>query len=165
MHSPRCFYALLLAGTLLTAACADSDKENPVKPTGPVSETVPAVHVTGSTLVTPHSVANPFCPSVPPFFAAFDLVVRARERDLVLEHVRAEFVDVFGTPGPPAMIPQPMVVPPFGSTTISAGSSRTFPMHVPFGCGTVASGTLTVVVVARDRFGSPSSSKVVLTVR
>jgi hypothetical protein len=49
MHSPRCFYALLLAGTLLTAACADSDKENPVKPTGPVSETVPAVHVTGST--------------------------------------------------------------------------------------------------------------------
>lgn len=165
MDTPRCLGALVLAIALSTLSCSDSDKRHPLGPTQVNGFGVaPFAGVSGS-VVSARSVAHSACPGVPPFIAPFDLNVHARGGDLVVEQVQGGFVDVFGITAPMITLTQPQLMASFGSTTVPAASTRTFPMQFPFGCGTAGAGTLTLVFVVRDQFGSPQTSRAVITVR
>jgi hypothetical protein len=169
MNTSRCLGALLLAVPLLTLSCTDSDKNSPVAPTakdhGSETNRGPAPFAgLGSSTVAPLIVPNWGCPGIPPFIAPFDLSVQARDADLILEQVQGVFVDVFGITAPTVTLAHPQLAIRFGSTTIPAASSRTFPMQVPFGCGTAGTGTLTLVFVLRDQFGAPHTSSAVVAV-
>jgi hypothetical protein len=166
MDTPRCFGALLLAVALSTLACSDDYNRRPLAPT-PASDfgRAPFAGVSGSSVVPPQHVANWFCPALPPFIAPFDLVVQAHDADLVLEQVQGTFVDAFNITAPTITLAHPQLSVRFGSTRIPAASSRTFPMQFPFGCGTVGTGTLSLVFVVRDQLGAPHTSRAMVTVR
>ena len=166
MNTPRCFGALLLAIALSTLSCTDTDK-HPLVPSA-VSDfngRAPFAGVAGSSIVSAQKAANFGCPAIPPFFAPFDLAVQARDADLILEQVEGTFIDVFNISAPTITLSHPQLAVRFGSTRILAASSRTFPMQFPFGCGTVGTGTLTLIFVMRDHFGAPHTSRAVVTVR
>jgi hypothetical protein len=169
MNTPRSFPALLLAIALSTLSCTDTDADrgHPLAPSdrSDFDGRAPFAGVAGSSIVSAQNAAHFSCPAVPPFLASFDVAVQARGSDLVLEQVQGVFVDVFGITAPAVTLPHPQLAVRFGSTRIPAASSRTFPMQFPFGCGTVGSGTLTLVFVMRDGFGAPHTSSAVVTVR
>jgi len=99
-------------------------------------------------------VAQPFCPSVPPFVGSLSLEVQASGHvDVLLNEVRMTFIDSFGITAPPVTLPAPALTRQFGSTLIEARSQRAFPFTFPIGCFTRRAGTLVIVVVIVDDRG------------
>ncbi len=117
-------------------------------------------------LVGVQSVAQPFCPPLPPFIGDFDLNVQATSAlDVSLRQVTLTFTDSAGLSAPAVTLPAPALTAQFGSTLIRARSQRAFPFSFPFGCGTGRAGTLVVVVVVQDENGREETARARVAVR
>lgn len=143
----------LLVSVLLTA-CTDGDARlSPLEPgitTASASGLRPSIGLGSSVLSSQHA-ADARCPEVPPFFVPFALTVGAgSDADVALDAVRLRFADVVSV-APQVVLPQPSLTTQFGSTVVSARSSRTFPFVFRFGCGSARRGTLIIIVDARVR--------------
>lgn len=147
----------ILAVSLLAVSCGDST--TPVVATGPSaalqlsSAPNPFARVPSSPIAAvPIRGAN--CPYSHPLRALVNLtVVAEHDVSLSLVEVRMRFVDAFGIAAPPVTLPAPMLTRQFGTALVNARSSRTFPFHFDFGCGTDRRGTITMNVRARDGRG------------
>jgi len=64
----------------------------------------------------------------------FHLIVNAGVHDLTLDSVTIHMIDGTNLGGPSVRIPQPELATVFGSTLISAGTSRAFALRPDFGC-------------------------------
>ena len=64
----------------------------------------------------------------------FHLIVNAGVHDLTLDTVTIHMIDGSNLGGPAVMIPQPQLATQFGSTLITAGTTRDFPLRPDFGC-------------------------------
>ena len=64
----------------------------------------------------------------------FHLIVSAGVRDLTLDSVTIHMIDGSNLGGPSVTIPQPELARRFGSTLITAGTSRDFALRPDFGC-------------------------------
>ena len=64
----------------------------------------------------------------------FHLIINAGVRDVTLDSVTIHMIDGSNLGGPSVTIPQPQLATRFGSTLISAGSTRDFAVRTDFGC-------------------------------
>jgi hypothetical protein len=64
----------------------------------------------------------------------FRLIINAGVHDLTLDSVTIHMVDGSNLGGPSVTIPQPQLATRFGSTLISAGTTRNFALRPDFGC-------------------------------
>ena len=157
----RLWAPLLVFLALSTAGC-DSDRKTLLLNGGPP-------------LVFPTSLSDPFgvggvavqpaliqaqrvsasvCPGIPPFLAPFNVVARGDGRpDVFLSDVQMQFVDPFGVRAGAMVIGSPELATRFGSTIIPAFGTREFPFSFGFGCSSVSTGTLTVVLLTSDSHG------------
>jgi hypothetical protein len=108
--------------------------------------------------LAPLSVAGFGCPALPPLTAAFSVVVRAVEVDLRLDSVRLQFIDGSGVGGSPIPFPTPDLVRLFGSTRVVAGTSRSFPFSIRFGCFPLSPTRLAVDLSLLNGQGMPVRS-------
>ena len=134
----------------------------------PVNTSV--VSVGNGAVVPVNPAISPLSPATFPVSAAFiapvNVAVTGNGRsDLFLSDVQMQFVDPFGVRSGAVVNGQPEISTRFGTTTIPTSGVRTFPFDFPFGCTTVPSGTLTVVVFIGDSLGRDSRSVRNLTVR
>lgn len=151
---------------LLFAGACDGTEPGVLDPT-PLG-TGPTTSMLGvqTSLVTVQSIAQPFCPTIPPFLGSLDLNVQATgAMDVRLTQVQLLFTDSVGLTAPAVTLPAPALTRQFGSTLVEARSQRAFPLTFPFGCGTRRTGTLVVVVVVTDEDGREQSAEVRATVR
>ena len=167
------------------AAC---DNDNDVSST---SNLVAPSTVTSATVtvepaaVPPVFLSSPLCFTTSVFQTSFSLVVRA-DRELLVNGFGFEFLDRFGTRSVPIPIPiptsttgsnfvpvplpssSPIPIPgssPFDGLRLTAGSSRTLPFLLQFGCGVPASGgTLFVSVNTASRSGAADVTRVSLRI-
>jgi hypothetical protein len=167
MHKPSVAFTLLVS--ILLTACSDTDARlNPVAP-GITTQASsiglqPGIGL-GSSVLSSHRAGEERCPDFPPFAVPFTLTVGADEAgDVALDAVRLRFADVVGVTMPQVTLPQPSLTTQFGSTIVSARSSRTFPFLFRFGCGTARTGTLIIIVDARVG-GRMTSTELRATVR
>ena len=147
--------SVVLFAALSSFACNDADS-NVVGPTRLVSR----ADFVGNELsvhplvVRPQGVPGAQCPATPPFFAPFDLIVRAdRSSSLSLNRVEMRFADTTGALAAIRTMAQSELSSLFGSTTVPAASTRTFPLIFPFGCSGALPATLDVLVFVVDSFG------------
>ncbi len=101
----------------------------------------------------PQPIPIATCPSVQPFIARFDIVIATSRIDHDMEEIDVWFSDRRGTSGRTTTLDRSHIARDFGSTTIIGGQSRVLPFSHGFGCGTLTSGTLVVVVRLRDANG------------
>jgi hypothetical protein len=154
MHKPSVAFTFLV--TILLTACTDGDARlNPVEPGIPTQASSfglrPSIGL-GSSVLSSQRAGDQRCPDVPPFFVPFAITVGADPgADVALDAVRLRFADVVGVTMPQVTLPQPSLTTQFGSTLVSARSSRTFPFVFRFGCGTARRGTLIIIVDTRSR--------------
>jgi hypothetical protein len=151
---PKYLIAFTLLVSVLVTACTDGDARlSPIEPSITTASNVglrPSIGLASSVLSSQRA-HDPRCPEVPPFFVPFSLTVGAgSDADVALDAVRLRFADVV-TVAPQVTLPQPSLSTQFGSTVVSARSSRTFPFLFRFGCGTGRTGTLIIIVDARVR--------------
>jgi hypothetical protein len=143
----------LLVSVLLTSCTNGDARLNPVEPGLTTQASTfglrPSIGL-GSSVLSSQLASDARCPEVPPFFAPFTLTVGAGPADVALDAVRLRFADVVSV-APQVVLPQPSLTTRFGSTLVSARSSRTFPFLFRFGCGTARTGTLIIIVDARVR--------------
>ena len=110
-------------------------------------------------------IPTPFCPSVQPFTASFNLNVGVQSGfGVFLHEVQMGFFNGLGT-HPRVVIPAPGLTDRFGSTFVPGGGSRAFPFLFEFGCFTGRSGTMVVVVETRDNRGRIDSKTIEVEVR
>ena len=102
----------------------------------------------------PQSIPIPACPGVHPFVARFEVTIGGARIDHNLEGIDVWFSDRRGAAGPTVTLGSADIARQFGSTTVAAGHSRVLLMTHGFGCGTLASGTVTVFVRLRDVNGA-----------
>jgi hypothetical protein len=115
--------------------------------------------------LVPTRIAQPVCPTFPPFAASFVLLVRADPRvDTSLDLIKMTFVDRSGIRAPELSLPSASLANRFGSLSIAAGGTRRFPLVATFGCGTGPVGNLQIVVFTRTRDGRISSGGVTVPV-
>jgi hypothetical protein len=110
----------------------------------------------------PQLISFPNCPAVHPFVARFDIVVSAtgdRRVQQDLEGVDVSFSDRRGMSGPSATLDRDEIRRQLGSTTIGADQSRNLTFNHGFGCGTLSSGTIVVIVRARDSNGGVHTAR------
>lgn len=153
MHKHSIAFTLLVS--ILVTACTDGDARlNPVEPGITTQASTfglrPSIGL-GSSVLSSQLASDARCPEVPPFFVPFAVTVGAGpDADVALDAVRLRFADVVSV-APQVVLPQPSLTTQFGSTLVSARSSRTFPFLFRFGCGTARTGTLIIIVDARVR--------------
>lgn len=70
------------------------------------------------------------------FDTSFHLIVNAGVRDVTIDSVTVHMVDGSNLGGPSVTIPQPELSARFGSTLITAGTTRDFAVRPNFGCVT-----------------------------
>ena len=106
------------------------------------------------------------CPTRPPFQVPFNIVVTGQGRsDLFIDQVQMRFIDRTGVLGGSLTLARSELNARFGSTTVPAFSTRSFPLTLPFGCAGVPVGTLQVVVVTGDSSTSGVSTSLSIDVR
>ena len=159
---------------LAAAACESVDIAGPTPASMPATAAPfvnrgglaqPDVFAIHPSFLVPRAIAQPFCPSLPPFAADFTLLVRGdRLAATTLAEVRMTFVDRAGLRAPAIVLPGPSLGRRFGSLAIPAGSARRFPLSAPFGCTTGRFGTLHVLVSTAKRGGHLSSALVTVPV-
>jgi hypothetical protein len=158
---------------VLAAAGCDSVDIVGVTPTG--AATAPFVNRGGlvqrdffavhPAFLVPRFVAQPFCPSVPPFFTDFTLFVHGDPFvETTLGEIRMTFVDRSGLRAPELTLPNTILTRRFGSLLIPAGGTRQFPLDAGFGCTTGRFGTLHLLVTTLRRGGHHSSGLVTVPV-
>ena len=140
-------FAVLL-GLVVTAGC--DTEPGALNPT-PLRSSVSTIVNIQPSVVSAESIDRPSCPTLPPFAGSLSLIVLATgEEALAVRQVQMTFTDTTGLTAPQVTLPAPVLTRQFGSTLIEARSQRTFPLVFPFGCGTLRTGTLVVVVVVGD---------------
>jgi len=167
MQKPSVAFTLLVSVVL--SACTDGDARlSPIEPgitrQASTSGQRPSIGLGSSVLSSQHA-SDERCPDIPPFFVPFAITLGARDVDVSLDALRLRFADVDGVTMPQVTLPQPSLTTRFGSTVVSAQSSRTFPFEFRFGCGTRRAGTLIIIVDTRDSRGRPTSTELKATVQ
>lgn len=168
MHKQSVAITFFVAALL--TACTDGDARlSPIEPgLSTQSSTTthqPSIGLASSVLST-QPADDPRCPDEPPFVAPFTVTVNAvTGSDVILDALRLRFFDIVGVPMPQVTLPQPSLTTRFGSTVVSAHSSRTFPFLFRFGCGTARTGTLVIIVDTRDSRGRTMSTELKATVQ
>jgi hypothetical protein len=112
----------------------------------------------------PQPIPIPICPSVQPFVARFEVVIDGARIDLDLEIIEVWFSDRRGRAGPTLTLGSTDIDRQFGSRTVAAGRSRVLLMTHGFGCGTLTSGTIIVIVRLRDANGAMHSMREELSI-
>jgi hypothetical protein len=153
---------LILAGVLFASACGGT--QTATAPT--VIERASTTSVTAdSSVMAQPTTSFTFCPTAPPFSAQVGIVVSAADLNLVVSTIRFRFVDSNGVQMPPVTLPAPVMATQFGSALVAARSSRTFPLDVHFGCGTLRTGTILVTVDTTDANGRTAVQDLSIGVR
>ncbi len=125
----------------------------------------PELFVVHPSFLVPRFVAQPFCPSVPPFIADFTLLLHGdRHVETRLSEIRMTFVDRSGIHAPAITLPNDALSRRFGSLSIPAGGTRRFPLDAAFGCTTGRFGALQILVLTTGRGGHRSSGLVTVPV-
>jgi hypothetical protein len=167
MHKPSVAFTLLVAA-LLTACDDNGGPRSPVEPGFTTQSSnvgfQPSIGL-GSTSLSSQPVDDVRCPDEPPFFAPFNLTVGAAAGDVFLDAVRFRFADIVGVTMPQVTLAPPSLMNLFGSTNVSAHTSRTFPFLFRFGCGTARRGTLIIIVDTRDARGQVMTTELRATVQ
>jgi hypothetical protein len=155
--------ALSSAGSV---GCTD-ERTVPLAPAPFVGLENPGVFAIGiqPTPLVPHAIFGAVCPFTHPFAVPFDLVVQSSRSALLINQIRIDFVDSFGTSGPQLVIPQTELNNRFMNAAISPRGSRAFPFSFEFGCGTARRGTLSVFVQTSDEAGRMNDRRVSVTIR
>lgn len=157
----------LLAASILTAGCDDSDRQiSPAAPGRLVPMPAPAFASIDPSFASPQLIRVGGCPDVHPFRVPFNLIIQAEGNlSVTLTEVRIHFIDTHGLSAPPITLPAPTLTRQFGSALVDARSTRTFPLDFSFGCGTGRTGTIIIHVQARDGNGKGQSAEMHLDVR
>lgn len=163
---------LLFPALVFIAACTDSEQGGLTSPTLVTSSLITAEPLS----VTPEFLAGSFCSGHPPFRVRLVLSVGGAHQDvprqlrfeftdrfggLAIPLVVPVATGSSGFGSIPTSLPMPLPTPtPIPGTSpipipgpsasgglgVPAGGPRTFPVHVEFGCGVPAAGTLVVTV-------------------
>src|SRR5262249_15835865 len=140
----------LLTSIVAAAACHGDPTAIHVGSVVPPSSTSPStvvvVQIQPTPLVT-QSIPIFGCPLIPPLTTDFRLVVPPPEVSLRLDSVTVHLIDGPGVGASPLPFPRPDLVLLFGSPVILAGTSRTFPFTIQFGCFPLAPVLLSADVV------------------
>ncbi len=113
----------------------------------------------GATLVPPTIAVVPVpifgCPHVAPFLSTFSLVIdQRRGPDVFFHEADFRFVDISGLTSP-LFFDRSGLARMFGTTLISAGTTRSFAFQPAFGCGFISTPrSLSVRLLFLDRGGS-----------
>ena len=159
------FALVLVAGVLFTASCGGTGAG--------ASLTDPSAIVAGSqvsfTAASATSVArrvnNAACPTVPPFVAPVDVIVRVDGSVVVfVTDVTLQFTDTFGAQMPSVTLPGPVPTVQFGTALDQARSPQTLPLTVGIGCATARTGTAAISIGARDQNGHRVTGRVTVAV-
>lgn len=159
----------LVAASLLTAACSDTDTR--VTATGPAALDVGSPFGTAPfaglspTQLSSELIGNTRCPDAQPFRVLANLSIRADNDAVFLREVRMRFTDSSGIAAPQVTLAAPVLARQFGTALVEARSARTFPLDFRFGCGTGRTGRLTVLIVVHDADGRDRSFETHGTVR
>jgi hypothetical protein len=144
---------------VLAAACGDSDSRPTLAGPQPLqlAATTTFAALQPSTLTSELSRGGA-CPDSQPFRATAGLrVIGDNDTVLAIDSIRLEFFDQQRNAAPAVTLTAPVLTRQFGSALVEARSSRTFPIGFGFGCSTGRTGTIVVVVVARDGNGRDRS--------
>ena len=162
---------LAILALLLTPACDRSDA--PVTATAPLSlqaetspfGTAPLARIRPSA-VTAQLIGHAVCPELHPFLVTANLVLHSHDGgSMFLREVRMRFIDSAGIPGPQVTLPAPLPIRQFGTALTDARGDQMFPLDFRFGCGTRRTGTIIVIVHARDKHGLDHNGEIRLSVR
>jgi hypothetical protein len=146
MGKRRAILSLLVA-LCVSAGCNGTEVD--IRATGPsgFGVTAPFIGVNPA-VVSPQSVHDAFCPTLPPFLAGINLSIRVTgDVGVTLREVRMQFTDQTGITAPQVTLPAPVLTQQFGTTLVQGRSERTFPLAFRFGCGTARAGTIVMFVV------------------
>lgn len=91
------------------------------------------------------------------FDPSFHLIVSAGVRDVTLDSVTIHMVDGSSLGGPSVTIPRPELSTRFGSTLITAGTTRDFALRPDFGCVRRAPTALRGSALLLDQRGMPQT--------
>jgi hypothetical protein len=141
---------LICVAMLLSAGC---NARTSTTPTAIETVSTGSLVSVSSTSVQAQPVTSFICPTTPPFVATVPIVVTAADVNMFLTGVSFQFTDQNGVRMPPVTLPAPIPTAQFGSALVQARSSRTFPVDVPFGCGTGRVGVLALTVRTADATG------------
>ena len=152
---------------VLAAACGDSNAPSTLTAPQPLQLAAPTTFAT----LQPETLTSELnrggaCPQSQPFRATASVRVEG-DPDTILEidSIGLEFFDQHRNAAPAVTLTAPVLTRQFGSALVAARTSRTFPIAFGFGCNTGRTGTLVVVVRARDGHGRDRSMQLRAAVR
>lgn len=153
--------ACALLASLAASACSDDDATGVTRPTTFVGSGVS--FSAQSTTVFSQPVSNAFCPRVAPFLVPMVVVVNTGgASDLVVTNFNLQFTDTRGVRMPQVTLPAPVPVTQFGD---ALDRTLRFPVSLGIGCGVGRTGTVLVIVQARDRSGRHREGRLTFDVR
>jgi hypothetical protein len=106
-------------------------------------------------VLVPTQIATVGCPATEPFLTNFNLIIQPVVVDVRLESVTIQLVDGSSVGGTTIPFPTPNLDRTFGSLVVIAGTSRSFPFSVQFGCIPIATPLLAAQVSLVDSHGVP----------
>ena len=165
--SRLCAIGVLAVMALTTTGCSDTYTTAPSSPTS-FSTSAPA-NVSFSTLATTVSavpVFNPHCPATAPFRVPIAVVVSPNgATNLVVTQIQMQFTDTSGIQMPAVTLPAPLPITQFGDALEASRDAFQVPVSLGIGCGAGRSGTVVIVVDARDGHGRRHSGRMSVNVR
>jgi hypothetical protein len=165
--------SLMLAMTVVAAlsgvACDDDNGDHdkmPLQPTRISSAFVPVFPIdVRPTRLARRSIPGAVCPSRQPFLVPVELLIaNTSGSQVALDRVGFQFFDTMGAAGPQSVTLQPNLARQFGTVGLPPQTSRMFPFSVEFGCGTGATGTLSVLIGTINTDGVRHERKVDLAI-
>ena len=159
--------SVLAAVTLATSACSDREMAAPTHPTS--FSTAAAANVSFATMsntVSAVPVPLSFCPAIAPFRVPIVVLVSPNgATSLAVTQIQLQFTDTSGLQMPPVTLRAPVPTTQFGDALDASRAALQFPVSLGLGCGAGRSGTVVIIVDARDGNGTRHSGRMSVNVR
>jgi hypothetical protein len=125
---------------------------------------VVAVTTISPSLVGLTALGGFLCPGFV-FSTSFNVVVVSTSQDLTMNQVTLHLLDGTTLGGPSVTIPSPRLNALFGTTLVTAGTTRAFPFQPVFDCSATRPNALGAIVVLADRQGGQQTMSMTAPIR
>jgi hypothetical protein len=142
------------------AACNDNHGVSLITTAPPV---VAATTISPS-LIGLTALGGFFCPGFV-FSTSFNVIVVSSTQDLTMNHVTLQLLDGTTIGGPSVTIPSPRLNTLFGTTLVTAGTTRAFPFQPVFDCSATRPNALGAIVVLADGHGGQQTMRMTAPIR
>jgi len=153
-----------LAVAALLFAIASTGCDRPANPNGPAAfafePTGPTVNTAATAQIQPQTlpvIPAPIfaCPSSSPLTTSLNLIIASPATAVTLSQVGFQIFDINGLAAAPTLLTSTQLNGQFGTTTVAAGTTRSFALQPQFGCGIAAPASLATSLVLTSLTGIP----------